>query len=52
MYECMLQRVLAGTMPKNKGCTGDPAQDAGNSSCLSEEQIQLLTDWVTAGGGE
>jgi len=50
MYQCSLNRILSGSMPRQKGCTGNPAVDAGNDDCLNAEELQLFTDWVNAGG--
>ena len=54
MYQCMLDRVLNGSMPSGKGCTGDPVFDGqsvgphngANSYCLNAYDLQLLKDWV------
>jgi hypothetical protein len=37
-------------MPRQKGCTGNPIQDQNNSDCLTAAQLELLTNWVNAGG--
>ena len=46
---CALKRVLNGTMPFFKGCTGDPAQDAGNAWCLTAAEQAVLQAWVAGG---
>jgi len=52
VYECMLIRILNGSMPRGTSCTGDPAQDAGNDACLTAEQIVDVQAWVAGGGQE
>jgi len=49
IYQCILQRIQNGTMPPARGCSGDPATDAGNASCLTASEQTLLQEWVTAG---
>ncbi|WP_441290113.1 hypothetical protein ACSRUE_05620 [Sorangium sp. KYC3313] len=39
----------ATRMPRNRGCTGDPALDAANSACLTAEEQKTLEDWILDG---
>ena len=52
MFECMLIRILNGTMPRRKGCSGNPASDTGNDSCLTDSELDMVEAWVTAGAPE
>ena len=52
VFDCILQRVEAGEMPLNAGCSGNPAQDSGNSACLTASELQILRDWVADGAVE
>jgi hypothetical protein len=52
VYECMLERVLTGSMPMGRGCTGDPAADEGNADCLTQGELDALTAWVSADAPE
>ncbi|KYF80518.1 hypothetical protein BE17_18375 [Sorangium cellulosum] len=36
-------------MPRNQGCTGDPALDIANPACLTEAEQQTLIDWINDG---
>ena len=47
--QCALQRVQDGSMPVAAGCSGDPALDAGNPACLTQEEQDLLEAWVWHG---
>ncbi|MFT5432125.1 MAG: hypothetical protein ACI9OJ_002823, partial [Myxococcota bacterium] len=47
--EAALARILDGSMPNGKGCTGDPAQDSSNPDCLTSEQIAVIQTWVSNG---
>ncbi|MBI5361677.1 MAG: hypothetical protein HZA53_00770 [Planctomycetes bacterium] len=44
-----LLRVQDGSMPTNANCTGIPAQDVGNSECLTASEQALLVAWITDG---
>ena len=50
--ECAQQRVHDGSMPRGRGCTGDPELDAGNVNCLTAEEHALLDAWIAAGWPE
>ena len=52
VYECMLIRILNGSMPRLAGCSGNPAADAANASCITSEELDLIESWVTAGAPE
>lgn len=45
--ECTIVRIQAGQMPA--GCTGDPAQDAGNADCTTQDEQDLIQAWIDAG---
>jgi hypothetical protein len=47
--ECSLIRVKDGSMPLGKGCTGDPARDAANPACLTQQEQDLLAAWIDGG---
>ncbi len=49
VYECIPVRLGDGSMPLGAGCTGDPTLDAGNASCLTAAEWDLLNQWVAAG---
>jgi hypothetical protein len=36
-------------MPLGAGCTGDPAQDAGNPACLTQAEQDAVQAWIDAG---
>ena len=46
---CFGVRVHDGTMPKDAGCTGDPAADAENEACLTAAEIETLDAWIAGG---
>ncbi len=46
---CTLVRVHDGSMPQGKGCTGDPALDAGKPGCLTAQEQATLQAWVAGG---
>jgi hypothetical protein len=46
---CSLARIQNGTMPAGRGCTGNPASDVGNSSCLNAAQQSTIEAWITGG---
>lgn len=50
MFECIEIRILNGTMPKSKGCTGNPVTDDGNVWCLTQPELDLVHEWVAGGG--
>ncbi|WP_437983015.1 hypothetical protein [Sorangium sp. So ce117] len=51
--ECATIRIHdldnATRMPRNRGCTGDPALDVANSACLTAAEQQTLVDWIADG---
>jgi hypothetical protein len=47
--ECALVLIQNGSMPQGAGCTGDPAQDAGNDACLTQAEQDTLQAWIDAG---
>jgi hypothetical protein len=46
---CTLVRIQNGTMPAGRGCTGNPALDVGNASCLSAADQATIQQWITDG---
>jgi hypothetical protein len=46
---CALTRIQDGTMPQGGGCTGDPAQDAAKSNCLTAQEQATLQAWIDGG---
>lgn len=46
---CTIVRILAGDMPKGKGCTGDPTQDSGNAACLTQAEQDTIQAWIDNG---
>ena len=52
LAECSQVRIQNGTMPRGRGCTGDPVVDAANASCLTAEQHAVLAAWIAAGWPE
>jgi len=49
VYGCILIRIQNGQMPRFSGCTGDPALDIDNASCLTQEEQDRVSAWVDAG---
>lgn len=56
VYDCIIARIQDGSMPNGRGprgtpdpCSGDPAMDAGNDSCLTQEDQDTITNWIAAG---
>ncbi|MDX2021851.1 MAG: hypothetical protein SF187_16560 [Deltaproteobacteria bacterium] len=47
--ECALARIKAGTMPKDKGCSGNPVTDSGKAACLTKAQQDDLQAWIDGG---
>ena len=47
--ECMLIRIKNGSMPEKKGCSGDPAKDAGKSACLNAAEQATVQQWLDDG---
>ncbi|WP_437991542.1 hypothetical protein [Sorangium sp. So ce145] len=39
----------ATRMPRTRGCTGDPVEDADNARCLTAEEQKTLEDWILDG---
>jgi hypothetical protein len=52
LYECIIIRIKDGTMPRGRGCSGNPTQDAGNDSCLDASEIEAVEAWALNGGPE
>lgn len=46
---CALTRIQAGQMPAGAGCSGNPATDVNNAACLTQEEQDALSAWITAG---
>lgn len=46
---CALVRVQNGSMPVGKGCSGDPASDVANASCLTALEQAVLQNWIAGG---
>ncbi len=44
--ECTIVRIQSGEMPLGAGCSGDPAQDAGNASCLTAGEQDVIQSWI------
>jgi len=47
--QCTIVLIQEGVMPLGAGCTGDPAQDADNPLCTTQEQQDLIQAWIDAG---
>lgn len=47
--QCALVLIQSGEMPNGRGCTGDPAQDAGNADCLTQAEQDAVQAWLDAG---
>ena len=47
--ECTIVRIRSGEMPQGADCTGNPAQDAGNASCLTQAEQDIVQGWIDAG---
>ncbi len=47
--QCTIVRIRSGEMPSGAGCTGDPAQDAGNAACLTQAEQDTVQAWIDAG---
>ncbi len=45
---CAIVRILDGSMPQGKGCSGDPATD-DPANCLTQEEIDAIQAWTDAG---
>ncbi len=52
VWECINKRIDEGSMPRMRGCSGDPATDEGDSDCLTAEEHALLDAWIAAGAPE
>jgi hypothetical protein len=46
---CTIERIKDGSMPKGKGCSGDPTKDAGNAACLTAAEQATIQAWVDSG---
>jgi len=46
---CTVVRLANGSMPKNKGCTGDPKLDVDNVDCFTAANHAELAAWLMAG---
>ena len=51
VYECMIIRILDGSMPNGKGCSA-PALPGDDVQCLSAADIAIIQSWVDGGGKE
>ncbi len=47
--QCTIVRIQSGQMPPGAGCTGNPVLDAGNSSCLTAVEQQIVQNWIDGG---
>jgi len=47
--ECSLILIKSGTMPRNKGCSGTPADDTNNNACLTQAELDKVQAWVDDG---
>jgi hypothetical protein len=47
--ECAVERVHNGTMPYQKGCTGNPAMDTAKPECTTAAEQAKLDAWVANG---
>lgn len=47
--QCTIVRIQSGAMPQGRGCSGDPAQDVANASCLTQAQQDTIQDWIDDG---
>ena len=47
--QCTIIVIQEGRMPPGSICTGDPAQDAGNPDCLTQEEQDTVQAWIDAG---
>ena len=47
--QCSLVLIQLGEMPQGAGCTGDPAQDAGNAACLTQLEQDTVQIWIDLG---
>lgn len=47
--QCTIVLVQAGEMPLGAGCSGNPAQDAGNAACLTQAEQDALQAWIDDG---
>jgi hypothetical protein len=50
--ECSLIRIKDGSMPKGKGCMGDPSKDSGNPACLTAAELNVIDNWISSGLAE
>ena len=44
--QCTIVLIQSGEMPLGAGCSGNPAQDAGNVACLTGAEQSVLQDWI------
>lgn len=44
--ECTIALIQSGEMPLGAGCSGNPAQDAGNAACLTATEQSAIQDWI------
>jgi hypothetical protein len=47
--QCALVLIQSGEMPLGAGCSGNPAQDAGNANCLTQAEQDTIQAWIDAG---
>jgi hypothetical protein len=50
--ECAQLRIRDGSMPRGRGCTGDPELDAADPRCLTASEHALLDAWIAGGWQE
>lgn len=46
---CTIVRIKNGSMPRARGCTGNPTTDMGNASCLTQAEQDVIQTWVSDG---
>jgi hypothetical protein len=47
--QCTIVRIQRGDMPDGAGCSGDPAKDADNPLCTTQEEQDLIQAWIDGG---
>jgi hypothetical protein len=46
---CTLVRILDGSMPPRRGCTGNAALDVGNTACMTAAEQATIKKWILDG---
>jgi hypothetical protein len=46
---CTIVRIKNGSMPRNRGCSGNPVMDANNANCLTQAEQNIVQAWITGG---